>query len=142
MLTLGSTLDLGKDIVGQTRIRSHRRPRTGGSAADQREQAVIRSSPLNLPRPRRSSESDTVRAEARSPPQRELSEAYLAALHELRERLTATTNYLAAGLRLSEIESAPAVMQLRHTEILEKAFGQVSRANEVIRRFRKLLDPA
>jgi hypothetical protein len=71
-----------------------------------------------------------------------LREAYLAALHELSERLTATTNYLAAGLRLSEIEPVPAVVPLRHAEILEKAFGQVSRANEVIRRFRKLLDPA
>jgi hypothetical protein len=74
-------------------------------------------------------------------PQRELCEAHLAALHELSERLTATTNYLAAGLRLSEMESALAVRPLRHTEILEKAFGQVSRANEVIRRFRKLFDP-
>jgi hypothetical protein len=63
-------------------------------------------------------------------------------LHELSERLTATTNYLAAGLRLSEIESAPAVMLLRRTEILEKAFGQVSRANEAIGRLRKLVDPA
>jgi len=78
----------------------------------------------------------------RSLPQRELCEAYLAALHELSERLTATTNYLAAGLRLSEIESAAAALPLRHTEILEKAFGEVSRANELIRRFRKLLDPA
>ena len=75
-------------------------------------------------------------------PQRELCETYLAALHELSEPLTATTNYLAAGLRLSEIKSAPAVMPLELIEILEKAFGQVSRANEVIRRCRRLLDPA
>jgi hypothetical protein len=63
-------------------------------------------------------------------------------LYELSERLTATTNYLAAGLRLSEIEAAPAAVAPIHAEILEKAFGQVSRANEVIRRFRRLLDPA
>ena len=75
-------------------------------------------------------------------PQRDVREPYLAVYHELSERLTATTNYLAAGLRLSKIEAAPTVMLRRHTEILEKAFGQVLRANEVIRRFRKLLDPA
>jgi len=75
-------------------------------------------------------------------PQRDVREPYLAVYHELSERLTATTNYLAAGLRLSKIEAAPTVMLRRHTEILEKAFGQVFRANEVIRRFRKLLDPA
>jgi len=40
-----------------------------------------------------------------SPPQRDLCEASLAALHELSERLTAATNYLAAALRLCETES-------------------------------------
>lgn len=75
-------------------------------------------------------------------PQRDLYEAYLAVCKELSERLTAVTNYLAAALRLSEIESAPATMPPRHTKILEKALGQVSRANEEIKRLRKLLEPA
>ena len=60
-------------------------------------------------------------------PQRDQRETYLAPLHEFSGRLTATTNYLAAGLRLSKIESAPAVMLRRHTEILEKAANGRSR---------------
>jgi hypothetical protein len=75
-------------------------------------------------------------------PQRDLSEAHLAVCHELSERLTAITNYLAAALRLSEIESLPAAIPLRHDEILEKALSQVNHANEEIKRFRKLLEPA
>jgi hypothetical protein len=55
--------------------------------------------------------------------------------------LTAITNYLAAAVRLSEIESLPAAVPLRHGEILEKALGQVNQANEEIKRFRKLLEP-
>jgi hypothetical protein len=74
--------------------------------------------------------------------QRDLYEAHQAVCHELSERLTAITNYLAAALRLSEIESPPAAVSLRHSEILEKALGQVSRASEEIKRFRKLLYPA
>lgn len=75
-------------------------------------------------------------------PHRDLNEGHLAVCHELSERLTAITNYLAAALRLSEIEPVPAAMWLRLPDILEKALGQVSRANEEIRRFRKLLEPA
>jgi hypothetical protein len=56
--------------------------------------------------------------------------------------LTAITNYLAAALRLSETQSVSGAMPLRHTEILEKALGQVSRASGEIKRFRKLLEPA
>lgn len=74
-------------------------------------------------------------------PQRDLYEAQLAVCHELSERLTAITNYLAAAVRLSEIESLPAAVPLRHGEILEKALGQVNQANEEIKRFRKLLEP-
>jgi len=59
--------------------------------------------------------------------QRDVREPYLAVYHELSERLTATTNYLAAGLRLSKIEAAPTVMLRRHTEILEKAANWRSR---------------
>ena len=75
-------------------------------------------------------------------PQRDLYEAHLAVCHEFSERLTAITNYLAAALRLSEIEPVPAAMPPRLTEILEKALGQVSRANEEMKRFRKVLEPA
>jgi len=64
-------------------------------------------------------------------------EAHRAVCHELSERLTAITNYIAAALRLSEIEPVSKAMPLRVTEILEKALGQVSRANEEIKRFRK-----
>jgi hypothetical protein len=74
-------------------------------------------------------------------PQRDFYEAHLAVCHELSERLTAITNYLAAALRLSEIESLPAAVPLRHREILEKALRQVHQANEEMRRFRKLLEP-
>src|SRR5271155_806902 len=75
-------------------------------------------------------------------PQRDLYEGHPAVCHELSERLTAITNYLAAALRLSEIEPVPAAMPLRLTEILERALGQVSRANEEIKRFRKVSEPA
>lgn len=86
-------------------------------------------------------------SQARSTPpaqrsQGDLHEAQLAVCHELSERLTAITNYLAAALRLCETQSIPAAAPLRHTEILEKALGQVSRANEKVKRFRKLLEPA
>jgi hypothetical protein len=75
-------------------------------------------------------------------PQSASYEAHPAVCHELSERLTAITNYLAAALRLSEIEPVSAAMPPRHTEILEKALGQVNRANEEMKRFRKVLEPA
>jgi hypothetical protein len=75
-------------------------------------------------------------------PPRDLYEVHLAVCHELSERLTAITNYLAAAVRLSETQSVSRAMPLRHTEILEKALGQVSRASEEIKRFRKLLELA
>jgi hypothetical protein len=68
-----------------------------------------------------------------------LREATLAALHELTERLTAITNYLAAALRLSQTDATAAGISLRHTEILEKAFGQVSQADEAIKLLRRLM---
>jgi hypothetical protein len=61
-------------------------------------------------------------------------------LHELTERLTAITNYLAAALRLSQTDATAAGISLHHTEILEKAFGQVSQADEAIKWLRRLLD--
>jgi hypothetical protein len=75
-------------------------------------------------------------------PHRDLYEAHIAVCHELSERLTAITNYLAAALRLSEIEPVSAATPLRLTEILKRALGQVSRANEEIKRFRKASEPA
>lgn len=73
-------------------------------------------------------------------PQRGLYEGYLAVCHELSERLTAITNYLAAALRLSEIESGHAAMPPGQPKILEKASAQISQAEEAIKRFRQLLD--
>jgi hypothetical protein len=61
-------------------------------------------------------------------------------LHELTERLTAITNYLAAALRLSQADATAAGISLRHTEILEKAFGQVRQADEAIKLLRRLMD--
>jgi C4-dicarboxylate-specific signal transduction histidine kinase len=72
--------------------------------------------------------------------QRDLREPYLAVYHELSERLTAITNYLASALQRSEIESGPEPMPPGQPEILEKASAQVSRAHEVTKRFRQLLD--
>jgi hypothetical protein len=69
----------------------------------------------------------------------DLHDAHLASCHELSERLTATTNYLAAALRLCETQSLTAAMQRRQIEILEKALGQIERANEEVRQLRKLL---
>jgi signal transduction histidine kinase len=54
--------------------------------------------------------------------------------------LAAITNYLSSALRFFEIESAPAATRPAHTEILEKALGQVSQIGETIKRFRQLLD--
>ena len=68
-------------------------------------------------------------------PQRDLHELYLAVYHELSERLTAITNYLASALQRSEIESVPAAMPPGQPEILEKASAHISRAHEVIKRF-------
>src|SRR5271155_1424398 len=73
-------------------------------------------------------------------PQRDLYEGHPAVCHELSERLTAITNYLASALRLSEIESVPAAMPPGQPGILEKASAEVSRADETIKRFRRLLD--
>ena len=68
-----------------------------------------------------------------------LREAVSAGLHELSERLTSLSNYLAAALRLSDpdagAEVAPDVK-----EILDKAFGQVTQADDAIKRLRRLLE--
>jgi hypothetical protein len=61
-------------------------------------------------------------------------------LHELTERLTAITNYLEAALRLSQTDAMAAGVSPRHNEILEKAFGQVSQADEAIKQLRRLID--
>jgi hypothetical protein len=66
-------------------------------------------------------------------------EAHLAAIHELSERLTAITNYLASGLRLAEIAAEGAPMTPRHSEVFEKALDQANRADEAVRWLRKLL---
>lgn len=66
-------------------------------------------------------------------------EAYVDAIHELSERLTAITNYVASSLRLSQIGGPGAAMTPRHSEVLEKALDQASQAGEVINRLRKLL---
>jgi signal transduction histidine kinase len=86
---------------------------------------------------------------AKSPPpenrrgsllQRDAREVSRAALHELSERLTATTNYIASALRLSEIASVPAAMPANGTQILETALDQISLADETINRFRQVWD--
>jgi hypothetical protein len=71
--------------------------------------------------------------------ERDLHEAYLAACHKLSERLTATTNYVAVALRLCETGSVSAATRRRHTEILEKAVGQINQANDEARQLRRLL---
>jgi hypothetical protein len=73
-------------------------------------------------------------------PARGMREAPLAVLHELTERLTAITNYLEAVRRLFKTDAAAAGVPLRLKKILEKAFGQVSQADETIKRLRQLLD--
>jgi hypothetical protein len=61
-----------------------------------------------------------------------------AAVHELSERLTSVGNYLAAGVRLSEIAPAPGIPPPL-SEAITKALGQVEQAGTVIHRYRKLL---
>jgi signal transduction histidine kinase len=70
----------------------------------------------------------------------DLREEYPAVLHELCERLTATTNYLATALQLSKPDAAMGASSEHSAEISEKAFAQVGRANEAIRRLRQLLN--
>ncbi len=65
--------------------------------------------------------------------------AALAALHELSERLTAATNYLASGLRLSERIMTDEARASRLTEIMEKTLAQVNRADDSVILLRKLL---
>lgn len=60
------------------------------------------------------------------------------AVHELSERLTSIGNYLAAGVRLSQIAPAPGIPPPL-SEALMKALGQVEQAGTVIHRYRKLL---
>ena len=66
-------------------------------------------------------------------------EPYLAACHKLSERLTATTNYLTAALSLCETEPVAGATLPGYTEMLKKALGQISRANEELRHLRILL---
>jgi hypothetical protein len=69
---------------------------------------------------------------------RHAQEALATAVHELSERLTSIGNYLAAGVRLSEIAPPPGTPPpLR--EALTKALGQSEQANTVIHCYRKLL---
>jgi len=66
-------------------------------------------------------------------------ELYLAACHKLSERLTALTNYLTAALSLYETEPVAGATLPGYTEMLKKALGQISRANEELRHLRILL---
>jgi hypothetical protein len=68
-----------------------------------------------------------------------LPERCLAVLHELSERLTAATNYLASGLRPSERTSRGPANTARQTEALEKALGQLNQADDIVISLRQLL---
>jgi Protein of unknown function (DUF2934) len=67
------------------------------------------------------------------------SEARAAAVHELCERLTAIGNYIASGVRLSEIAPLTGGIPPPLTKVLKRALGQVEQADEVLNRYRNLL---
>jgi hypothetical protein len=67
------------------------------------------------------------------------SETRTAAVHELCERLTAIGNYIASGVRLSEIDPLAGGLPPPLTKVLKKALGQVEQADEVLNRYRNLL---
>jgi len=67
------------------------------------------------------------------------SETRTAAVHELCERLTAIGNYIASGVRLSEIAPLAGGLPPPLTKVLKKALGQVEQADEVLNRYRNLL---
>lgn len=69
---------------------------------------------------------------------RHAREAHAAAVHELSERLTSIGNYLAAGVRLSEIAPPPGIPPPL-SKVLTKALEQIEQANAVIHCYRKLL---
>jgi len=78
-------------------------------------------------------------AQSTSPREAGRREIVSATLHELNERLTAATNYLAASLRFTATESIRPVVPSDRSEILEKALDQINRANEEARQLRKVL---
>ncbi len=69
-----------------------------------------------------------------SPPGSDLPSA---ALHEMRELLTAISGYTGAARRLLESDTAEAKSQL--TEILDKIAAQERRASRIVLRLRRLL---
>ena len=62
-----------------------------------------------------------------------------ATLHELCERLTAIGNYIASGVRLSEIAPLTGGIPPPLTNVLKKALAQVEQADEILNRYRYLL---
>jgi hypothetical protein len=64
------------------------------------------------------------------------NEVSLQAAHELSERLTALTNYLAAALRCREIDLPFAASRPLHIVMIEKAAAQIEAANAAIERLR------
>lgn len=72
-------------------------------------------------------------------PGSDLSAASLAAAHELAERLTAISNYLAAALRLSDIEPPSLPVRSDQKEILEKAAAQADLTSAIMTELRRLL---
>ncbi len=69
-------------------------------------------------------------------PRKSETESAAAALHELSERLTAATNYIASSLRLSELGNTEPV---EHGDRLGKALTQLERAGAILNSLRKLL---
>jgi len=67
------------------------------------------------------------------------SETRAAAVHEFCERLTAIGNYIASGVRLSEIAPPTGGIPPPLTKVLKKALEQVEQADKVLNRYRKLL---
>ena len=66
-------------------------------------------------------------------------ETRAAALHELSERLTAATNYLAWALQLSKLASTGMANVTEQIEVLGKALKQLDGAGEIMSSLRKLL---
>jgi hypothetical protein len=69
-------------------------------------------------------------------PETVLREGFAAAVHELSERLTAATNYVAAASRLFELATPD---KGGCSETLQKALAQLDRAGDVVHVLRKLL---
>jgi hypothetical protein len=68
-------------------------------------------------------------------PETSQRESLAAAIHELSERLTDATNYVASCLRVAEL----AMAEKTNCSTLEKAAARLDRASEVLHALRKLL---